>query len=157
MSVWLLYLFALYGLFSLVSYLWDLALQFWHRTGPVSLSVLVLVHNQAEQIEGLARALMNRRWGNCPSWELIFVDLGSSDETPLILRRLIDQQEQARLVQLPREQAAAACEIALFLSRCPVSLVLDLRRSENGPQVDRITRSLNLEIKGKTSGLGEVP
>ncbi|MEG6615147.1 hypothetical protein V6C27_01730 [Peptococcaceae bacterium 1198_IL3148] len=46
--------------------------------------VKIILQNQAEQLEGLVRWLCRRH----PDVRLVLVDVGSTDDTPAILRRL---------------------------------------------------------------------
>lgn len=124
-------------MYGLVTLLLDTA-AFLQRTlrdrASVALSMLVLIHNQEHQIEGVVRTLATHGWWNRLGggrWEVLLVDLDSTDDTPIILQRLARQYEHVRLVTLPRDQAASACETALFLCRSPVTLLVDLRHNVN--------------------------
>lgn len=138
---WILFALALYGLFSLVIEVLQLLLQVIRGTRQVGLSVLVLVHNQEHQIEGLVRSLARQGWGSARDWELVLVDLDSSDDTPLILERLARQFEHIRLVRLPRDHVHSVCDTALFLCRSPVTLLVDLRYGASANAILAAVRS----------------
>lgn len=124
---WILLALALYGL-SLM--LWEgahLLMAYLRPRSRVTVSVLVLVLNQAEEIEDLIRTLVAGDWGRGVGWELVVVDLGSQDDTALIVSRLSTQFPQLRFVQFPRAQALTACDNAIFLCKSHVVLLLDLR------------------------------
>jgi hypothetical protein len=129
-GVWVLLALALYGLVNAIFqgyrlYRWGV------RPGArYPLSLLVLVRNQEQQIEGFVRslsALVRGRSAMLGRCELLLVDLASADDTPLILERLVQQDSYLRLVRLPAETPAIWLESALFLCRSSVTILVDLR------------------------------
>jgi hypothetical protein len=77
---------ALYGLILL---LWQIVRLLFKRA-PASpyLSLLFLVRDQAAIMEGLVREILAIHQTSLPPFDMVIVDIGSSDETPEILKRL---------------------------------------------------------------------
>ncbi len=141
-GAWVLLALALYGLAALLLDLAGMLRRLLLTNSEVTLSILVLVHNQEHQIEGIVRTLAQRDRREALAagqWELILVDLESTDDTPIILERLARQFEHLRVVSLPTERAPTACEAALFLCRSPVTLLVDMRHAVDG---DRLRKPL---------------
>lgn len=128
---WALYLLAAYGLFALAVR----SVRLFRRlrcaaAPPPAASVLLLVRNQAHQIEGVLRSLGNillshRRDAR---FDLVVVDHCSTDETPQIIERLARSMPGIRLVQITDQvcRGQAACEVGLFACHSRVVLLLDL-------------------------------
>lgn len=139
-GAWALLVLALYGLISLLTVCGALLRRMLRTRNGLGLSVLVLIHNQEHQIEGLVRALAVRHWPSVErdqGWELLLIDLESTDDTPVILQRLARQYDHVRLVTLPREQVCTAGEAALFMCRSPVALLIDLRHQVDAAGISR--------------------
>jgi hypothetical protein len=137
-GVWLLLAFALYGLAGAMAqgyrlFRWGIRPHARH-----GISLLVLVQNQEQQIEGFVRSLIAHVRGRSTlsvHGELLLVDLASVDETPLILERLVRQDPQLRLVRLPDGAPPPVLESALFLCSGRVALMIDLRGKVDAAQV----------------------
>jgi len=120
---WALLALALYGLVAAIEQLARMLRLARSRSGERLPAVIVLIHNRADQVEGLVEWLVEFCRGRLA--ELVLLDLDSTDETPLILERLGRRHPGIRHARLNGDRA---WESALFLSRSPVSLVLDLRQ-----------------------------
>jgi len=66
------------------------------------LSVIVPVHNEARNIEALLKRLVPALEGCVASFEVIFIDDGSTDETIAVLRRVHVLEPRARALSLSR-------------------------------------------------------
>jgi dolichol-phosphate mannosyltransferase len=66
------------------------------------LSVVVPIFNESEILPELHRRLTAALETVGPSWEIVFVDDGSRDESAAIIRRLHDQDNRIKLAQLSR-------------------------------------------------------
>ena len=77
------------ALYGLILFFWQLARWLCARP-PASpyLSLLFVVRDQAAIIEGLVRELLAIYQTSLPPFDLVIVDVGSSDETVEILKRL---------------------------------------------------------------------
>lgn len=131
-GVWLLLALAIYGLISVIG-LVIRRVEAGVASGNHGISLLVLIQNQEEQIEGFLRPLTKRLLAR-PSpkvGELILVDLASTDGTALILERLACEEPGLRVVQFSVDQSVTACESALFLCRNSVAMLIDLRGRVN--------------------------
>lgn len=140
-GAWALLALALYGLVNVLLDGASVLRRMRRARHDMALSMLVLIHNQEHQIEGLIRALATRGWPALQPgdrWELLLVDLQSTDDTPVILQRLARQYQHIRLVTLPRDQACTAGEAALFLCRSPVALLVDLRHQVDSERIARV-------------------
>lgn len=126
---------ALYGLTALlmeaVRFLREL------RTGrrTPALSVLVLIKNQEEYLEEIVERLEQQPWGEELQWELILVDLDSTDASPQILSRLSRERVHGKVVHFPSQAHHHICDAAVFLCRHPLVLLVDLRLPGSGPKV----------------------
>ncbi|MGE5672741.1 MAG: hypothetical protein ACM3XM_02485 [Mycobacterium leprae] len=106
--VWLL---ALYGLVCLV---WEISRFLRLRAAPV-LSLLLLVHNQEQQVEGFLRSLLGllrNSSGLSRDCRLLVVDLASTDQTGSILARLAQADPAIRFLRLAPEEMAEAYQLA---------------------------------------------
>lgn len=84
------------------------------RREPVDLSVIVPLLNEASTLEELARRLLTtlKRLGK--SYEVIFVDDGSTDETAQILKHLYDLHPTVRVIRLNRNYGQHLAVLAGF-------------------------------------------
>jgi hypothetical protein len=107
--------FACVMLMSLALYgLWQLARDVWQacfRGGlqysfPVSL--LVVVRDSQEQIEGIVRSLLVETADDLKWCELVVIDHASEDITPAILDRLATAESRIRVVHMPAAARPAA-------------------------------------------------
>ena len=65
-----------------------------HGTVPPRVSVIVPTHNRALQLRRCLKALLGQAH---PSFEIVVVDDGSTDCTPLALRRIVEAHPDAPL------------------------------------------------------------
>jgi hypothetical protein len=130
---WVLLALALYGLTSAIEHSAEFlrALRLKGRPTPI-LSLLVLTRNQEDQVEGFIRDLLTLVRREKTPYELVLVDLNSTDSTPAILERLADA-EHVRLMKLPSDEPGPAYEAAHFLCAGKVSMVVDLRGRVDAP------------------------
>lgn len=94
-------------------------------------SVAIIVKNQEALIEGFLRSLVpfGSAKHNALPYEILVVDTGSSDDTPLIVERMARRNEGIRFFRMNEvgEAGQSAPEVALFLSRSRVVIFLDLQ------------------------------
>jgi hypothetical protein len=136
-GIWLLLALAVYGLATIlgVAVRWARSLQ--PRASAAGISLAVITQNQEHQIEGFIRDVMEllrqprRPFG---SWEVLVIDLGSTDATPTIAERLA-QDGHIRVLKLDSVEPAAAYEMAHFLAEGRISLIVDLRGNVLAPAV----------------------
>jgi len=82
------------GLAVLGLVFWQAVVAWWETRGwpeggyPL---LMVLIHDQAEVVEGLLRAVLRLlAWSaSGQNWDVVVLDTGSCDETPVIARRLL--------------------------------------------------------------------
>ena len=80
----------------------------------VALSVVVPVHDEADNVDALYRSLRQSLDGLGRTYEIIVVDDGSRDDTYLRLTRLADGDSRLRLVRLRRNFGQTAAMAAGF-------------------------------------------
>ena len=124
---------AAYGLATLAAGLWHGARRRGQRrnTRPF-VSLLLLVRNQEDVVEGVVRELLGIAYLSRPgltNYELVAVDDGSADSSGEIMERLARGCQRIKFVRLDRlrESAESAAQVGLFLCRSRVVLLLDLR------------------------------
>ncbi|MBK8915802.1 MAG: glycosyltransferase family 2 protein [Phycisphaerales bacterium] len=94
------------------------------------LSLVVPVFNEQENVEPLARRVHNALRDIADPYELLFVDDGSSDETPARVVRLGEADPRVRLVRLSRNfghQAALMAGLEHARGQAAISLDGDLQ------------------------------
>lgn len=107
----LLWVFALLGLWHLVSSFWRWLLSF--RYVPPQISLLFLVKDNQEKVEGLFRQLaLDCSFRDlCPAPGKVMVfDLGSQDQTLAILRRLAREFSFLHLREITEAQVGQALQ-----------------------------------------------
>lgn len=113
---------ALFGLWHIVRDLWG-AYRVQHFEEPLNASLLIIVRNNEQHIEGMIRYLLQEISAD-PFWfELVIVDYASDDITPAILDRLAADFSQIRVVHL--SPAARAVADGMTFCQGEVVFVLD--------------------------------
>lgn len=106
--------------------------------GRVEVSLLLVVKNRQDMIEGAVRELTNRYgWlRDGPGYEIVVVDDGSTDDTPAILDRLArDSAGFVRVVRPATIRAPLDCGLAVCRGRTAIITNLDsllLKQKEMG-------------------------
>jgi glycosyltransferase involved in cell wall biosynthesis len=83
---------------------------------PVTYSVVVPVFNEEGNVEALASRVLATMDRLVTSFELLFVDDGSSDRTPALLRGLAAADRRIRVVRFTRNYGQEAAVEALYLN-----------------------------------------
>lgn len=99
-------------------------------TTTTALSLVVPVFNEQDNVEPLARRVHDALRDFSDPYELVFVDDGSSDETPARVAKLADSDPRIRLVRLSRNfghQAALLAGLEHARGRAAISLDGDLQ------------------------------
>src|SRR6201999_4192000 len=79
-------------------------------------SVVVPVFNEEGNVEALAARVVAAMEGVGESFELLFVDDGSRDRTPEVLRRVAAREPRVRVVRFTRNYGQEAAVEALYLN-----------------------------------------
>lgn len=131
--VWLVWCLAVAGLGLLVAGLGRiLAVAVGRPASPRALVSLVLVLENAEDVveDALRRAVLRYGWwsGATPAYELVVVDVGSTDDTPAIVERFARRHPGfIRLVRVaPGTTTARAVAYAALACRGETMVTLDL-------------------------------
>jgi len=98
---------ALYGLWHIIREAWQtcFAARLQHS---FRMSLLVMVKDSQEQIEGIVRSLLQETADNLKWCELVVIDHASEDITPAILDRLASAYPQIKVVHMPAAVRPAA-------------------------------------------------
>jgi len=83
---------------------------------PVAYSVVVPVFNEEGNVEALAGRVIATMEGVGAAFELLFVDDGSGDRTPELLRSLAAADRRVRVVRFTRNYGQEAAVEALYLN-----------------------------------------
>jgi len=120
------------------------------RAAP-AVSVIVPVRNEAENVAPLAdeiAAAMNGRW----SFELVFVNDGSTDDTALALGRLVVERPWVRQINHAMSCGqSAAVRTGVAAARAPLVATLDGDGQNDPSFIPALVRAL--EIGGNRTGL----
>jgi len=120
------------------------------RAAP-AVSVIVPVRNEAENVAPLAdeiAAAMNGRW----SFELVFVNDGSTDDTALALGRLVAERPWVRQINHAMSCGqSAAVRTGVAAARAPLVATLDGDGQNDPSLIPALVRAL--EIGGNRTGL----
>jgi len=120
------------------------------RAAP-AVSVIVPVRNEAENVAPLAdeiAAAMNGRW----SFELVFVNDGSTDDTALALGRLVAERPWVRQINHAMSCGqSAAVRTGVAAARAPLVATLDGDGHNDPSFIPALVRAL--EIGGNRTGL----
>ena len=81
-------------------------------TGPVDLSILVPLYNEQENIPLLYAQLSEALKDLGRTWEIIFIDDGSSDATRALIEALADQDEHVVAIIFARNFGQTAALLA---------------------------------------------
>lgn len=126
------------GLAAIGLTLWR-RLRLLRQRPSIPLSMLVLVQNHADVLEGFLRTLLDfrTRLRGRLSDQLVVLDLGSLDDTPAIVERLA--REIPGLYLLRAERRGCTCmpviETAMGYCQTPAIVVLDLREGAPLPEM----------------------
>lgn len=92
----------------------------------VDISVVVPCYNEAESLPVLQTEICQALEAAGLPFEIVYVDDGSTDETPLVLGRLSRQDERVEVIRLGRNAGKAAALAAGFAhARAPILCTLD--------------------------------
>lgn len=110
-----------------------------------SLSIVVPVLNEAESLPELYRELRETLDAINLPWELVFVDDGSTDETPSILRDLFEHDSRVQVIQFRRNFGKSAALSAGFEAAGGDAVVtLDSDLQDNPAEIPRLLDELRL-------------
>ncbi|HEX3131802.1 MAG TPA: glycosyltransferase family 2 protein [Thermoanaerobaculia bacterium] len=119
----------------------------------VDVSVLVPVLNEAETVEELARRVADVLEGMGRTFEIIFVDDGSSDGTPARVRQARERDPRVKLVRLRRNFGKAAALSAGFdHSNGRIIVTMDGDLQDDPDEIPRFLAKLEDEELDLVSG-----
>ena len=145
---------AAYGLVTMVYGTWHWVQGRGRRREAPFVSLLLLVRNQEDVIEGVVRDLLGIAGLNrsgLSNYELVAVDDGSSDTTGQILERLarVVQSTRVARVDRPGHPSDSAVSVGLFHCRSRVVVLLDLRGPLRSDELVQAARYLLGERRGQ--------
>jgi len=105
-------------------------------------SIVVPAHNEAESLEALAGEIRRALDGG-QAYEVLFVDDGSTDRTPAVLRRLAEADGRVRVVrQRRRAGQSAALDAGFRRVRGAVVVTLDADLQNDPADIPRLLAEL---------------
>ena len=108
------------------------------------ISVVVPVHNEEQSVEQLANETADMLDGLGESWEIVFVDDGSTDGTWGALTRLHDAMEGVRVIRLRRNFGkAAALDAGFAETRGDAVVSMDGDGQDDPAEIPRLLARLN--------------
>jgi len=84
----------------------------WQRVGNAVLSVVIPVYNEAENLVPLYEDVTDALLGLQEPFEILFVDDGSSDRSPEILRELAAKEDSIKVIYFRRNFGQTAAMMA---------------------------------------------
>jgi glycosyltransferase involved in cell wall biosynthesis len=107
------------------------------------LSLVIPVFNEAENLPVLAGEIRAALGGSGLGYEVVFVDDGSTDESPAVLRRLAAEDPRVRVVRQRRNSGQSAALAAGFArARAPVVVTLDADLQNDPADIPRLVAEL---------------
>ena len=107
--------------------------------GPVHLSVVTPAYNEADNLPDLVREIADALADLDDPWEILIVDDGSTDASHDILRRLMAEQPQLRVLALRRNSGqTAALDAGLRHARGAFIATLDADRQNDPREIPRL-------------------
>jgi len=101
-------------------------------------------HNEAPSLQALLGELSAALSRTGRSWEIVYVDDGSTDETPALLAALAGQDPHVRAVTLPYRQGKAAALAAGFAATGAETIVtIDADLQDDPADIPRMLATLN--------------
>lgn len=108
------------------------------------LSLVVPVFNEEENLPPLVEEMRSALVGFGDQWEAIFVDDGSTDSTPDVLRDLALEDPRVRVLRLRRNSGQSAAFAAGFAAaRSPVVVTLDADLQNDPADIPRLVAELD--------------
>ncbi|MCP4655768.1 MAG: glycosyltransferase family 2 protein [bacterium] len=96
------------------------------QTTEPDVSIVIPVYNEEECLPTLAAEIRRTMEAQSRSWEVLFIDDGSTDTSPAVLRELAADDSHLRLLRLRRNCGQSAALVAGFrAARAPVVVTLD--------------------------------
>lgn len=112
--------------------------------GPRQLSIILPVYNEAACIERTLRELIETLSGCDRPWEIVAVDDGSGDETPVILDRMAAEVSGLRIVRLRRNAGqSAAMSVGFRAAAGDVLVTMDADGQNDPADIPRLLEALS--------------
>ncbi|MCX7933842.1 MAG: glycosyltransferase family 2 protein [Planctomycetota bacterium] len=97
-----------------------------HGTERKDISVVIPVYNEEECLPCLEKELLAVLYSYSYPWEIIFVDDGSSDQTPFLLRKIAEKEPRCRVLRFAKNcQQSAAFAAGFRAARGAITVTLD--------------------------------
>jgi glycosyltransferase involved in cell wall biosynthesis len=109
-----------------------------------TLSLVIPVFNEAESLELLVEEIDHALAPEQRAWEIVFVDDGSRDESPRVLKRLADARPEVSVIRLRRNFGkAAALAHGFAAARGDYIVTLDGDRQDDPREIPRLVAALD--------------
>lgn len=120
---------------------------------PPDVAVIVPVLNEADSVDELSRRLADVLSGLGKSYEIVFVDDGSTDGTSARVREARDRDAGVKLVRFRRNFGKAAALVAGFeASSAPILITIDGDLQDDPEEIPRFLEKLDDEKLDLVSG-----
>lgn len=117
-AVWGVMAMATFGVLGAIALLCE---RFRRLRHPPDVAYLLLVRNQEDRVEGVVRSLA---WA--ADGDLLLADLGSVDDSPAILERLVREYPSAWFCRFGAGGLSEAVDAALRATEAPRVVILEL-------------------------------
>jgi glycosyltransferase involved in cell wall biosynthesis len=84
------------------------------QKAPIHISIIVPVFNEAQSLPDVCQGVRHELLKLRTSWEIIFIDDGSTDNTDEILDRLAEEDQRVRVIHFKRNMGQTAAMMAGF-------------------------------------------
>ena len=119
-------------------------------SGTPDVSIVVTIYNEADTVEELAKRLRTALESFDRSWEVVFVDDGSSDGSRGKLRLVHEQDPRMRVVLLKRNVGQhPAMAAGMQASRADIVVTMDGDLQNDPSDIPKLVHAL--EISGGTA------
>lgn len=109
------------------------------RSPPPEVSVVLPVRDEAENLPPLYRELVQALEGTGRTWEAIFVDDGSTDDSPRMLIALAHEDPRIRVIKFRRNYGQTAALSAGFAAAAaPIIVTLDADLQNDPADIPRL-------------------
>lgn len=114
------------------------------RMARPDLSVVVPLFNEAENLPQLDEEIRQALAAGAPTYEVIYVDDGSTDESPRVLRSLAAADDHLRIVRIHQNSGQTAAFGAGFrAARGDIIVTLDADLQNDPADIPRLVEAMN--------------
>lgn len=129
---------AIFGLYAMIEELWHIK---WHEQDTQDATIVLIVQNRESDIEHLIRSTCEYLDNRC---ELVIADVASTDNTRIMLNRLIQDSDLVRIVHADSIRQGITDSISI--ARGSIIHICDLvHRLDTDQCIDYLSRLAKIE------------